>query len=288
MCQTGSEFCHLVHLVNTLACKEVQSVEILFVAWEKQFLVGLLNADHCLEDGALTVLNPLTHRVEVCCEVARCWEYAFLVFAFALTVELLPPFAHEVKFRLEVHHDLNLLAVLVKTVTNGSILCCWVLCKWHILAACFLHFLSTLYKCLDVEACACYRQQSHRSEHRETTSHIVWDDETLISFLVGTSAGSTFLRIGDGNNHFLCFLLANLVFTLLLQKTEGESSLSSRSTLRDVDNSELLSLQVFCKFAQIVFADIVASEKNCGRFLVAYKPCKTVAKCFNYRLSTKI
>ena len=48
--------------------------------------------------------------------------------------------------------------------------------------------------------------------------------------------------------------------TLLLQQTEGEGSLSSSSTLRDVDHTEFLILQILCQLKQIVLADVVTGK----------------------------
>ena len=70
MCKAGSELCHLVHIVHAFARKEVQTVKVLLVVGEEQRLVRLLYAQHSLEDGALALLNPLSHGVQVGSEVA--------------------------------------------------------------------------------------------------------------------------------------------------------------------------------------------------------------------------
>ena len=70
MSQTCAELSHLVNLINALALKEVESVEVFVVVGEEHSLLWGLNAQHCLEDAALALLYPLTHRVEVGSEVA--------------------------------------------------------------------------------------------------------------------------------------------------------------------------------------------------------------------------
>ena len=165
MCQSGAKLCHLVHVVNTLASEEVQSVEVLLVLREEHVAVWLLNADYGLEDGALAFLNPLTHRVQVGGEVARSREDALSVLALALAVELLPPLAHEMELWLIVDHDLNLLSSLIETVAYGCILGCRILCVRNVLAASLLHVLCASHELLDVEACASYWQQTYRGEH---------------------------------------------------------------------------------------------------------------------------
>jgi lysyl-tRNA synthetase, class II len=126
----------------------------------------------------ITFLNPLTHRVKVGSEVARCRENTLTILTLALTVELLPPFAHEVELWLIVNQDFNLLASLcIESVTCSCILSSDVLAERNVLATSLLHALSALYELLDVETCACDRQQTNWSENRETTTYVVRDDE---------------------------------------------------------------------------------------------------------------
>ena len=61
MCELYAQLSHLVDLVEALACEEVQSVEILLVGGHYEAVVGILYRNHGLEDGALALLNPLTH-----------------------------------------------------------------------------------------------------------------------------------------------------------------------------------------------------------------------------------
>ena len=57
-----------------LSCKEVETVEVLRIILDKHRAVALLYCNHSLHEGTLTVLDVLTHRVEVSCEVYRCRE----------------------------------------------------------------------------------------------------------------------------------------------------------------------------------------------------------------------
>ena len=288
MSQPCTQLGHLVHLINTLASQEVQAVQILFVLREEQFLLGFLNRDDRLEDGALAILNPLSHGVQVGGEIDAGGEDALLVLAFRLTIELLPPFAHEVELRLVVHHDLNLLAVLVECIAYSGILSGGVLLKRNILATCFLHLLGTLNQGLDVETGTGDGQQAYGCEHRETAAHVVGDDEALVAFLVGTGTGSAFLCIGHGYDHLLCLLLATLGLALLLQQTEGESGLGGGSRFRDVDNTEPLVLQVFCKLVEVVLTDVVTGKENRRILLVLNEPAKRVAEAFDDGTGTEV
>ena len=71
------------------------------------------------------------------------------------------------KLRLEVHHNLDLLAVLVEAVAQGSILGSRVLCEGYVLAASLLHILCTSHELLDVEASAGDRQQAYWCQYGE-------------------------------------------------------------------------------------------------------------------------
>ena len=81
------------------------------------------------------------------------------------------------ELRLVVHHDLNLLAFLVKTITNGSILGGGVFCEWNTRGTSLLHILSTTYQLLNIKASTGNRQQAYRGEYRETTTYVVGDNE---------------------------------------------------------------------------------------------------------------
>ena len=80
--ELGTEFCHLVHFVYAFAGEEIESVEVLFVHRNEYFLVSLLDRDNSLEDGTLTVLDPLTHGVQISREINGCREDTLMVFAF--------------------------------------------------------------------------------------------------------------------------------------------------------------------------------------------------------------
>ena len=226
--------------------------------------------------------------MQIGCEVDAGGEDALAVLAFRFAVELLPPLADEVQLRLVVHHDFNLLTCLVETVAHGGILGSGVLIEGHVAAADLLHILSTLDKLLHVETGAGDGQQTHRREHRETTAHVVGNDERLVALLVGAGAGSTTLGVGDGHDDLACLVLAHLGLALLLQQAEGQGCLGGGSTLRDVDDAETLALQVFCEFKQIVLADVVSGEEDGGILAVLHQPAERVAQCLDDGACTQI
>ena len=191
----------------------------------------LFNRKHGLEDGAFAVLNPLAHGVEVCREVDRGREDALAVFAFALTVELLPPFAHEMELRLEVGQDFDFLSGAVDGVANGGILGGDVFLEGNIGASGFFHVGSTLHELVDVEASAGDGEQADGGENAEASAHVVGDDEALVAFLVGGQTGSALLGVGDGNDDLAGHFFAALFFTLLLEQAEGQGRFSGGAAL---------------------------------------------------------
>ena len=113
MSQTSTKFCILVYLVYTLASQEVKAVKVLCVRWEEKLLLRVLHRDTGLEDSTFAFLNPLTHRVKVGGEVARCWVDTLTILTLRLTEQLLPPLHVVVQLWLIVHENLNLLAVSI-------------------------------------------------------------------------------------------------------------------------------------------------------------------------------
>ena len=287
MSQLSTQFCHLIHFVNTLACKEVQTIEVFLIRRNRQRGIGLLHRDDCLEDGAFTILNPLTHRVEVGGKVNRSREDTLFVLTLTLSIELLPPFTEVVKLRLIVRHNLYLLTTLVNSVTSGSIDSSRIVLTRHIETTLLLHILSSLHKGSNIKSSHSDWQQTHRREDRETTTHIVGDDERLVTFLISSGTSSTFLGIGNGNDHLLSLLLTTLVFTHLLQETEGDGSLSGGTRLRDVDDTKLHTLQIVNQFREVVLTNVVTCKKDTWSF-GRLQPTEGVGKSINDHAGTQI
>ena len=209
--------------------------------------------------------------------------------ALAFTVELFPPFGHEVQLGLEVGDDFNLLAGLsVESLPYGCILCGDVLTISNVVCGSFLHVGSTFYQFSDVESSACYRQQAHRSEHREASTHVVRNDKRLVSFLVSSSPCGSLMSVGNGYNNILSLFFATLCLALLLEKTEGECCFGCRTRLRYVDNSELLILQISGKFREIILANVVTGKGYDRVFLILDEPREAVRESFYHGTGSQI
>ena len=206
-------------------------------------MLGCLHAQHGLPDGALALLDPLSHGVEVGREVARRGEDALMILALALSIELLPPLGHEMELRLEVGHDLDLLArLLVERVAHGCILRRDIVAVGHVQPCGLLHVPGARHELADIKSCHGDREQTHRRENREASTHVVGDDERLVALLVGSRTGRTLVGVGDGDDHVLGRLLAPLGLTLLLQQAESEGRLRGRAALGDIDHAKALTL----------------------------------------------
>ena len=286
--QLRAEFGHLVHLVHAATFEEVEAVEVFLVVGEEHGVAGLCHRDDGLEDGALAVLNPLAHGVEVGGEVDGSGEDALASLAFAFAIELLPPFVHGVELGLIVGQDFDLLASVVEGIAEGSIACGEVFGERHFGSRGLLHVGSTLDEGFDVETSAGDGQQADGREYGEATAHVVGDDETLVAFLVGRDAGSTLLGIGHSNDNLAGHLEAALVLALLLEEAEGEGGFRGSARLGDVDDTEAAALEVFAEFGQIVFADIVARKQHNGILALVGEPFKLVAEGLDDGARTEI
>ena len=93
-------------------------------------MLYLIDRYHRLEDGALAVLYPLSHGVQVGREINRCGEYALVLLTLGLSVELLPPLAQVVQFGLEVNQYLYLLAAAVQGIAYSCICGCGIILQF--------------------------------------------------------------------------------------------------------------------------------------------------------------
>jgi len=225
--------------------------------------------------------------MKVCREIYRCREDTLIVFSFRFSVKLFPPFAYIVQFRAEVNEDFDLLAISVQLIAGSSINS-RVFSKCNVRSAYFFHIGSTGNQFVNIKSGYCDRQQTNRSQYRETSAYVVRDDKCFISFFVSCNTGSTFFSVRHSNDYFLCSFFTALIFTLLFQQTESKSSFGSSSWFRNIDDTEFLIFQIFSQFVQIIFADIVSCiDHDRSRFLFL-QPSEAVRQSFDYGTGTQI
>ena len=287
--ELGAEFGHFVHFVHALAGQEVEAVEVLLVGGDAEAAVGLFDGEHGLEDGALAVLDPLAHGVEVGGEVDGCGEDAFVLLALALAVELFPPLADVVEFGVVVGEDFDFLAALVEGVAHGGVDGAGVLAEGGAYGGGLLHGYGALHEGFDVEPGHGDGQEAYGGEHGEAAAHVVGDDEAGVAFLVGRGAGCAAAGVGDGYDDFAGHFLAALVFALFLEEAEGEGGLGGRTGFGYVDHAEVLVLEVFGQLGEVVFADVVSGIDEHGVVLLAgHEPGETVAEGFYYGAGAEV
>ena len=136
-----------------------------------------------LEQVTFAFLYILTHRVQVGSEVHRCRENTFVLFAFALPVELFPPFADVVEFGVVVDKQFYFLALSVQVVACGSVEQCGIVVKVCSRSAAVHHLFRTVQQGVDVQSGAGDGQQSYGTQYRESSAYVVLNDECVVAFL---------------------------------------------------------------------------------------------------------
>ena len=69
MSQNGTVHSTLIYKINVLSCQIVQSVKInSFLAHHDLILTGFYFQNGLIHDSG-TILNELTHRMKVCCQI---------------------------------------------------------------------------------------------------------------------------------------------------------------------------------------------------------------------------
>ena len=216
--------------------------------------------------------------MEVGAEGDRSGEHALMLFAVALAVELLPPFAEIHQAWLVVHHNFVGQALMVKCLTHNGILRNGVVDR-RVGLALFFHLNGTFHELADVDARHGDGQQAHGREHRETIAHVVGDDIGLVAFHVGQLLEGATGFVGDGHDARGGFLLAIFINNVLLQDAEGDGRLGRRARLGDDGQRIILLVKDGHQVVEIVFAHVMASVDD-ERLLVRER-CKVVLQRFD-------
>ena len=103
----------LLFLVLSFISKEVQAVNVGRIVRDFKRITGVSNINNGFKHGTRAVLNELTERVQVGRENNGCREDTLLILSLTFAIQLLPPFSEEMKFRVIVHKNFNLLACLI-------------------------------------------------------------------------------------------------------------------------------------------------------------------------------
>ena len=288
MCELNTKLCHLVNLVQTLTCEEVQTIEICLVSLNLNLISRLLNRDDGLEECALTLLDILTHRVEIGSEGYRCREDTLAVLTLALAIKLLPPLVDVLQLWLIRAENLNLLARLVELEACSGILCCEVILERYTLGSSLLHSNSTCNQSLDIHATNSEWKKTYRGEYRETTTYIVRNNEGCVTLLCSESFECATSLIGNSHDTRLCLLLAIALLNLLLNKAESDSRLGGSSRLRDNDGCNRTVGNSVEQLCSVVLRDILTCEENDRVLTLGAKKVERVVHCIENSLCTEV
>ena len=111
MCQNGSVHSALIDEINGLACQIIQTIQIYRLLADRKLLSRSVDIDNGLKHYTGTVLNELTHGMQIGGQIHACGEQPLVVLTFALTEQLLPPLTYIVNSGLIVRQDLDTLAL---------------------------------------------------------------------------------------------------------------------------------------------------------------------------------
>ena len=271
---------HLVDLIDALTSQIVKAVEVGIIVRNHHRVLLSAHTDHRLKYGALTVLNPLAHRVEVGGVVDSGWKQCLVALALALAIQLLPPLGQVMQTGAEIHQYLNLLASAIQRVARLRIQSCSIIRS-------LLHLNSASHQCLDVVSGNGHRQQSYGGEHTVAATHVVGNHKRLVALLVGQVAQSSAARVGDGHNQFCSLSLAHLALKQVFEQTEGNSGLGGGARLGDYHNAKAAASKQFHEVVHIVLAYIVAGKQHtCAS--VAAVGRETAAQGLNHGLCAQI
>src|SRR5699024_18094 len=120
--------------------------------------------------------------MKVCGQVYRCREDSFLILAFALAVELFPPFRYIMKAWLIICQDLYRLSFPEQNVADCRILHRVVFLKVRIqrpLSSCC----RSGHQLVDIRTADRDRKKAYCCQYTETSTHVIRYHKGLISFL---------------------------------------------------------------------------------------------------------
>ena len=272
----------LVDEINCFSCKIVQSIQIYRLFIDDDLFFGCLHIHNCLKQDSVSILNELSHRVQISCQIYRCREDSFLVFSFALSVKLFPPLRYIVKAWLIVCQNFDRLSFSKQNVTDRSILKCSVLCE-IILQSFFSSCCCTFHEFLDISTTYCDRKQTNCCQYRETSSYIIRYYKCLVSLFCCKVLQCTFCFVSCCINSLCCFFFSVFLFQNLFKYTEGNGRLSCCSGFRDHVDREISVSHYIDQMFDICTADAVSYIVDLRRFsdLFGYHICERMSQKFN-------
>lgn len=221
MSEASAEFSLLVDFVDTFVLEVVDTVEVFCITRDSEGIGRFLDRNNCFKDCSFAVLNPLSHRVEVSCEIDSGGENTFTIFSFRLAVKLFPPFGEEMQSGVEVDEQFDFFAVSIESVSHHGVDLSRVV---HSGTFCgVFHIFCATDQFFDIESGASDREKTYRGQDGESATDVVRDYVRFVSFLVGHCSESPFALVGDGDDKFFSFFEADLLYEEVFEDTESDS-----------------------------------------------------------------
>ena len=140
----------------------------------------------------------------------------------------------------------------------------------------------------DVHAGDGQRQQSHGGQHRETSAHVVGNDERRIALLRGERLQRSAGLVGDGHDALGGLFLAVAFFDLGLDQAECDGRFGRRARLGDHDGGDRVLFHGVEQFGGVVLRDVLPGEEYGGVFLFLVQELERVAHGFEHGFGPEV
>ena len=239
----------------------VQAVCVVVGSGNGVGVTGMGKADDGFHQVPRTLLNILTHGVQVGGEFHGGGKDTLVVLAFALAVELFPPLRHEAEAGLIAAENLNGVALAVQVLAGGGILPGGVLGAAHIKGLKFADCGGD--DTADIDPGNSHRKQTDRGKDAEAAADIVGNHKALPAVGVGQRFQYTPLGIGGGKD-MLSGICAVLLVKQFAEDAEGDGGLQRGAGLGDDVYVKVAAAELFNRIAQGVGREAVADKEDLG------------------------
>ena len=265
--QHGSLESLLIDICHRFAFQEIQAVHVFRIVADEEILLRLIKQNNRFKQGTAALLDVLAHGVKIRGEDNGSREQALVVFALALTEELLPPLVHHGEGRLIADKNFNLLALAVKDIADRSIAIAVILLQIRV-GKILLCLTRTGHESRDIGAGNGDRQEADCRQNRITAADFIRHDESFIAFLGGQLLERALGLVCCAVNAASGALFAVFLFQHFAQHTERNGRLRGGAGLGDHVDRHITAFADFQQLGQSRGADAVAGEVNVGRILL--------------------
>ena len=128
----------------------------------------------------------------------------------------------------------------------------------------------------------------HGGQHRETSAHIVGNDERRVSLLRGERLQRPARLVGDGHDTLRSLLLAVTLLDLGLYEAERDGRLGRRARLRNHDGGDRMLLQRGEQFGGVILRNVLSGENDRGVLLLLVQEFEGIAHGFEHGLGAEV